>query len=57
MPLSWNKIRSRAISFVKEWEGESRERVEKIFSGMTFSMSLKYQEGVSARFKNQQKIE
>ncbi len=29
MPLSWNEIRTRAISFVKEWEGESRERAEK----------------------------
>ncbi len=29
MPLSWNEIRSRAISFVKEWEGESRECAEK----------------------------
>ncbi len=29
MPLSWNEIRSRSIEFVKEWEGESRERAEK----------------------------
>jgi len=29
MPLSWNEIRSRAITFTKEWEGESRERAEK----------------------------
>ena len=29
MPLSWNEIKSRAISFSKEWEGESRERAEK----------------------------
>lgn len=29
MPLSWNEIRTRAISFVKEWDGESRERAEK----------------------------
>ncbi len=29
MPLSWNEIRSRAITFTKEWESESRERAEK----------------------------
>jgi len=29
MPLSWNEIKSRAIEFAKEWEGESRERAEK----------------------------
>jgi len=29
MPLSWNEIKSRAIEFSKEWEGESRERAEK----------------------------
>ncbi|MFK7906947.1 MAG: class I SAM-dependent DNA methyltransferase, partial [Chitinophagales bacterium] len=29
MPLSWNEIKSRAILFSKEWEGESRERAEK----------------------------
>jgi len=29
MPLSWNEIKSRAIQFSKEWEGESRERAEK----------------------------
>ena len=28
MALSWNEIRSRAISFSKEWEGESRENAE-----------------------------
>jgi hypothetical protein len=29
MPLSWNEIKSRAIQFSKEWEGETRERAEK----------------------------
>jgi len=29
MPLSWNEIKSRAIEFSKEWEGEERERAEK----------------------------
>lgn len=29
MHLSWNEIKSRAIQFSKEWEGESRERAEK----------------------------
>lgn len=29
MPLSWNEIKTRAIEFSKEWEGESRERAEK----------------------------
>lgn len=28
MALSWNEIRSRAISFTKEWEDESRENAE-----------------------------
>ncbi|RLC84560.1 MAG: class I SAM-dependent DNA methyltransferase, partial [Chloroflexi bacterium] len=28
MALSWNEIRSRAISFSKEWEDESRENAE-----------------------------
>lgn len=28
MPLSWNEIRSRAITFSKEWEDESREEAE-----------------------------
>lgn len=28
MALSWNEIRSRAITFSKEWEGESRENAE-----------------------------
>jgi len=29
MALSWNEIKDRALSFSKEWEGESRERAEK----------------------------
>lgn len=29
MALSWNEIERRAKQFVKEWEGESRERAEK----------------------------
>ncbi|OEY71753.1 class I SAM-dependent DNA methyltransferase [Salegentibacter salarius] len=29
MPLSWNEIKSRSITFSKEWEGETRERAEK----------------------------
>ena len=29
MTLSWNEIKTRAISFSKEWGGESRERAEK----------------------------
>ena len=28
MPLSWNEIKSRAISFSKEWSGEQREDAE-----------------------------
>ncbi|MFC1588342.1 DNA methyltransferase [Planctomycetota bacterium] len=28
MPLSWNEIRNRAYSFVKEWEEETREHAE-----------------------------
>ncbi|MHB8418847.1 MAG: DNA methyltransferase [Myxococcales bacterium] len=28
MPLSWNEIRSNAIAFAKEWEGETRENAE-----------------------------
>lgn len=28
MPLSWNEIKSRAIAFSKEWEGEQREEAE-----------------------------
>jgi hypothetical protein len=28
MPLSWNEIKSRAIAFQKEWEGESSEKAE-----------------------------
>ena len=28
MPLSWNEIKSRAIAFAKEWEGEAREEAE-----------------------------
>ncbi|MGB1206142.1 MAG: class I SAM-dependent DNA methyltransferase [Chitinophagales bacterium] len=29
MALSWNEIKSRTISFMKEWEDEHRERAEK----------------------------
>jgi len=29
MALSWNEIKSRAIQFTREWEGETRERAEK----------------------------
>ena len=28
MPLSWNEIKSRAITFAKEWENESSEDAE-----------------------------
>ena len=28
MPLSWNEIKSRAVSFSKEWSGEQREDAE-----------------------------
>lgn len=28
MPLSWNDIRSNALTFSREWEGESNERAE-----------------------------
>ena len=28
MPLSWNEIKSRAVSFSKEWEMESNEDAE-----------------------------
>jgi len=28
MPLSWNEIRSRALQFSKDWEGESSEHAE-----------------------------
>jgi hypothetical protein len=28
MPLSWNEIKSRAIAFQKEWEGETSEKAE-----------------------------
>ena len=28
MPLSWNEIRTNAINFAREWEGETRERAE-----------------------------
>ena len=28
MPLSWNEIRSNAVTFSKEWAGESREHAE-----------------------------
>ena len=29
MPLSWNEIRHRAITFNKEWKGETREAAER----------------------------
>jgi hypothetical protein len=29
VPLSWNEIRHRAITFAKEWKGESREAAER----------------------------
>lgn len=28
MPLSWNEIKSRALAFSREWEGEASERAE-----------------------------
>ena len=28
MPLSWNEIKSRAVSFSKEWENTQREEAE-----------------------------
>ncbi|NLE36948.1 MAG: class I SAM-dependent DNA methyltransferase, partial [Pirellulaceae bacterium] len=28
MPISWNEIRSRAVSFSREWSGATRERAE-----------------------------
>lgn len=28
MPLSWNEIRTRAIAFSRDWDGESRENAE-----------------------------
>lgn len=28
MPLSWNEVRHRAITFSKEWKGETREEAE-----------------------------
>ncbi len=28
MPLSWNEIRSRALAFSREWEGETSEDAE-----------------------------
>ncbi len=28
MPLSWNEIKTRAISFSKDWEGEQREEAD-----------------------------
>ena len=28
MPLSWNEIKARAVSFSKEWSGEQRENAE-----------------------------
>ena len=28
MPLSWNEIRTRAVAFSKDWEGESSEDAE-----------------------------
>jgi hypothetical protein len=29
MPLSWNEIGHRAITFSKEWQGETREAAER----------------------------
>src|SRR5664279_6225385 len=29
MPLSWNEIRHRAITFSREWQGETREAAER----------------------------
>ncbi|WP_425636333.1 hypothetical protein ACPUEN_12960 [Algoriphagus yeomjeoni] len=29
MALSWNEIKNRALSFTKEWEGETRGRAGK----------------------------
>jgi hypothetical protein len=29
VPLSWNEIRHRAITFAKEWKGETREAAER----------------------------
>jgi hypothetical protein len=28
MPLSWNKIKTRALAFSKEWENTEREEAE-----------------------------
>ncbi len=28
MPLSWNEVRDRSVTFVREWEGESSEHAE-----------------------------
>lgn len=28
LPLSWNEIRDRSVTFVREWEGESSEQAE-----------------------------
>ncbi len=28
MPLAWNEIRQRSITFAREWRGETRERAE-----------------------------
>ena len=28
MPLSWNEIKDRALSFSREWKGEDSERAE-----------------------------
>lgn len=28
MPLSWNEIKTRAIAFSKEWQGEASEDAE-----------------------------
>ena len=45
MPLSWNEIKDRALSFSKEWEGERRERAEKD----TFWNQLFHVFGISRR--------
>jgi len=29
VPLSWNEIRHRAITFAREWKGETREAAER----------------------------
>ena len=43
MPLSWNEIKSRAASFMKEWENESSEEAEaKSFFFLYLSEDYKY---------------